>query len=54
MAKGKKKVEVEEIHIMRVRSGKFTEHWGIVDAPSMMMQLGVMPTPPGAGGTAPA
>jgi steroid delta-isomerase-like uncharacterized protein len=49
-----KTVDVEEIHIMRVKNGKFTEHWGIMDAPSMMMQLGVMPAPPGAGNAPPA
>ena len=38
-----KKVTVQTVDIGRVRGGKFSEHWGLVDVPSMMSQLGVAP-----------
>ena len=44
-----KSVEVGSIDIVRVKDGKFVEHWGIFDAAGMMMQLGVIQSPGGAG-----
>ncbi len=38
-----KKVQVDEIHIVRVQDGKMIEHWGLVDQAALMAQLGVMP-----------
>jgi predicted ester cyclase len=43
-----KKVEVMGIDQVRWQNGKFVEHWGLIDVPTMMQQLGMMP-PPGAG-----
>ena len=43
-----KKVDIEAIDIVAVRDGKAYEHWGVTDNAGMMMQLGVMPAPPGA------
>ena len=34
-----KKVEVDEIHIVRVKDGKMTEHWGLFDLAGMTRQL---------------
>jgi predicted ester cyclase len=34
-----------EIHIGRVVNGRLTEHWGVIDQLSMLIQLGVIPTP---------
>jgi predicted SnoaL-like aldol condensation-catalyzing enzyme len=43
-----KPFDVESIDIMRVNDeGKFTDHWGILDAMTMMQQLGMAPPPPG-------
>lgn len=39
-----KKVSVQAMDTGRVRDGKFCEHWGLVDVPKMMAQLGV-PSP---------
>jgi predicted ester cyclase len=36
-------VEVESIDIVRVRDGRYVEHWGVIDMAAMMMQLGIMP-----------
>jgi predicted SnoaL-like aldol condensation-catalyzing enzyme len=36
---------VTEVDMLRVRDGQVTEHWGIMDAMSMMQQLGAMPAP---------
>jgi steroid delta-isomerase-like uncharacterized protein len=38
-----KKVQVDEIHIVRIKDGKMTEHWGLFDQAGMMTQLGMMP-----------
>ena len=38
-----KKVQIDEIHIVRIEDGKMTEHWGLVDQAALMAQLGVMP-----------
>jgi len=34
-----------EIHIGKVVNGRMTEHWGVVDQLSMLVQLGVVPSP---------
>lgn len=34
-----------EIHIGRVANGRLTEHWGLVDQLSMLVQLGIVPAP---------
>lgn len=44
-----KDVEVEFVHIFRVADGRIAERWGLVDAMGLMMQLGAMPEPAGAG-----
>ena len=36
-----KKINIQAMDIARVRNGKFAEHWGLVDVPAMMAQLGV-------------
>ena len=40
-----KQIEMGEVHILRMASGKMVEHWGIEDQLGMMMQLGVVPPP---------
>ncbi len=40
-----KKVQITEIHIVRIIGGKAVEHWGLTDDAAMMQQLGVMPPP---------
>lgn len=37
-----------EMHMVRVRDGKITDHWGVVDQLGMLQQLGVIPAPPGS------
>ena len=34
-----------EIHIGRVANGRLTEHWGLVDQLSLLVQLGIVPAP---------
>lgn len=48
-----KSFEVNSIHIARIAGGKMAEHWGLLDQAGMLMQLGVMPMPPGAEGWRP-
>ena len=38
-------VAFEVIDIVRVRNGKMGEHWNVVDAMSLMTQLGAIPAP---------
>ena len=38
-----RKISVQTLDTGKVRGGKFSEHWGLVDVPSMMAQLGVAP-----------
>jgi steroid delta-isomerase-like uncharacterized protein len=40
-----KHVEIQAIDMIRVREGRFVEHWGITDALRMMEQLGALPAP---------
>jgi steroid delta-isomerase-like uncharacterized protein len=42
-----KSISVEGYDLIHIVDGKATEHWGIIDNGTMMMQLGMMP-PPGA------
>jgi len=38
-------VAFDVIDIVRVRNGKMTEHWNVVDALALMTQLGAIPAP---------
>jgi steroid delta-isomerase-like uncharacterized protein len=38
-----RRYEIGEIHIFRIRDGKFVEHWHQFDSIGMMRQLGAMP-----------
>lgn len=40
-----KSFEVDAMDMVRFRDGKLVEHWGLIDFPSMMAQLGLMPAP---------
>jgi len=40
-----KSVKIDEMHLVRVKNGKFVEHWGVDDSMGMMPQLGLMPEP---------
>ena len=40
-----KQISVEGIDIVRMSGGKAVEHWGLLDALTMMQQLGATPTP---------
>jgi len=44
-----KSFSVAGIDIYRVSDGKLAEHWHVVDQLSMLQQLGLIPTPEGAG-----
>jgi predicted ester cyclase len=44
-----KKVRVTGISIYRIANGKIVEHWGEMDFSQVLMQLGVLPAPGGAG-----
>jgi steroid delta-isomerase-like uncharacterized protein len=47
-----KRYSIGEIHIFRIRDGKFVEHWHQFDQMGMMKQLGVMPGAEPAGAKA--
>jgi steroid delta-isomerase-like uncharacterized protein len=36
-------IHFETVDVMRVREGKFTEHWGVANLFSLMQQLGALP-----------
>jgi steroid delta-isomerase-like uncharacterized protein len=38
-----RKISIPVMDTGRVRNGKFSDHWGLVDVPAMMNQLGVAP-----------
>ena len=38
-----RRVTVMSMDTSRVRNGKFSEHWGLVDVPGMMSQMGLQP-----------
>jgi steroid delta-isomerase-like uncharacterized protein len=38
-----RRVEVEEMHMVRMAAGKIAEHWALYDTLGMMRQLGVLP-----------
>ena len=40
-----RRIEVDAIDILRIRDGKFVEHWGVMDAMTMMQQIGAIPAP---------
>jgi steroid delta-isomerase-like uncharacterized protein len=40
-----RQMDVEALDIMRIRAGRFVEHWGVMDAMAMMQQLGALPPP---------
>jgi predicted ester cyclase len=42
-----KRIEVDEIHIVRFADGKAVEHWGLVEEGAMMTQLGLIEAPAG-------
>lgn len=42
-----KEVESDGIVIHRVRNGKITEYWSVVDVVSLLQQVGAMPAPQG-------
>jgi steroid delta-isomerase-like uncharacterized protein len=41
-------IDVNAIDMLRVRDGQFVEHWGVMDAMTMMQQLGAIPAPASA------
>ncbi|HEY4397602.1 MAG TPA: ester cyclase [Acidimicrobiia bacterium] len=40
-----KKVSFDVIDVVRVRDGRFVDHWNVVDALGLMQQLGAVPSP---------
>jgi predicted ester cyclase len=43
MSSSSRQIEVQVFDILRIRNGQVTEHWGLMDAMTMMQQLGGMP-----------
>jgi predicted ester cyclase len=39
-----KRIEIDVIDVIRFRSGRMTEHWGVADRLGMIQQLGLMPS----------
>jgi steroid delta-isomerase-like uncharacterized protein len=39
-----RRISVQTMDYGRVRDGRFSEHWGLVDVPGLMGQLGIQPT----------
>lgn len=46
MAPTGNRMEVAVFDMVRIQDGQAIEHWGLMDAVTMMQQLGVMPGPP--------
>jgi steroid delta-isomerase-like uncharacterized protein len=44
-----KAVKVQGLDLVRIKDGKLVDRWGYFDSRSMMMQMGMMPPPAGAG-----
>jgi steroid delta-isomerase-like uncharacterized protein len=40
-----KSFEVLSLDMVRVRDGQIVDHWGLLDMPAVMTQLGLMPAP---------
>ncbi len=40
-----RRVEIEEMHIVRITGGKIAEHWALYDTLGMMRQIGALPDP---------
>jgi predicted ester cyclase len=38
-----KRIEVQVFDVFRILGGQVTEHWGLMDAMTMLQQLGGMP-----------
>jgi len=47
MSSSGRRIEVQVFDIFRIRDGQVTEHWGLMDAMTMMQQLGGVPEFPG-------
>src|ERR1700733_880087 len=47
MSSSGRRIEVQVFDILRIRDGQVTEHWGLMDAMTMMQQLGGIPEFPG-------
>jgi steroid delta-isomerase-like uncharacterized protein len=47
MSSSGRRIEVQIFDIFRIRDGQVTEHWGLMDAMTMMQQLGGVPEFPG-------
>jgi steroid delta-isomerase-like uncharacterized protein len=43
MSSSGRRIEVQVFDIFRIRDGQVTEHWGLMDAMTMMQQLGGIP-----------
>lgn len=43
MSSSGRRIEVQVFDILRIRDGQVTEHWGLMDAMTMMQQLGGVP-----------
>ena len=43
MSSSGRRIEVQVFDILRIRDGQVAEHWGLMDAMTMMQQLGGMP-----------
>ena len=48
VAPSHRKIHFETVDVMRVRNGKFTEHWGVANLLSLMQQIGGWTPPPSA------
>jgi len=47
MSSSGRRIEVQVFDLFRIRDGQVTEHWGLMDAMTMMQQLGGVPEFPG-------